>query len=671
MVRADKAIEERIKKLREEIHYHNYRYYVLDSPVISDAEYDQLMRELIDLEEKHPHLITLDSPTQRVGAEPLEKFGTLRHTLPMLSLENAFDEVEAREFDHRLKRFLRLDGLIDYVAEPKMDGLAIEIVYEEGVLTVASTRGDGVVGEDVTQNVRTIKSIPLKLQSGEPIPARLEARGEVFLSLKAFREINQQRVQAGEPPFANPRNAAAGSLRQLDPKVTAARPLDFFSYGVGIVEGRPFDSQWEILTALPHWGIKVNPLIRRCQGIEECIDYFQELEDRRRSLGYEIDGMVIKVDSITLQDRLGTKARSPRWALAYKFPANQATTRVLDIKVQVGRTGTLTPVAIMEPVNVGGVEVSRATLHNQDEVARKDIRIGDSVLVQRAGEVIPEVVKPIPEKRTGKEKSFTMPEKCPVCRAKIVQLPGEVAMRCPNTSCPAQVKESITHFASKTGMDIEGLGEKIVAQLVDYNIIKDMADLYYLTREQIIALERFAEKSTSNILEAIEKSKETSLPRFLYALGIRYVGEKMAQILAEKFDSLEAIRKATKEQLMELDEVGPQVAASVTTYFAEKKNQDVIKRLLSAGVTPGAPISFGGRPLVGKSFVFTGGLSSFSRDEAKNKVKELGGMVSSSVSRKTSYVVVGKDPGSKLARATELGVKVLTEEDFKKIVRTK
>lgn len=668
MVKADKGIEERIKKLREDIHYHNYRYYILDSPVISDAEYDRLMRELIELEEKYPYLITSDSPTQRVGAAPLEKFGTVRHTLPMLSLENAFNEADAREFDQRIKRFLRMDGLVNYVAEPKMDGLAIEIVYEDGVLGAASTRGDGVTGEDVTQNVRTIKSIPLRLQRGESIPRRLEARGEVFLSLKAFKELNQQRIRDGEPPFANPRNAAAGSLRQLDPKVTAGRPLDFFGYGVGMVEGRSFTSQWEILTGLPQWGIKVNPLIRLCKGIEECIDYFQELEGRRRSLAYEIDGMVIKVDSLALQDRLGVKTRSPRWAVAYKFPANQASTRVLNIQVQVGRTGTLTPVAIMESVNIGGVEVSRATLHNQDEIARKDIRIGDTVLIQRAGEVIPEVVKSVPEKRTGKEKEFVMPERCPVCGARVVQLPEEVAVRCPNASCPAQVKESITHFASKGGMDVEGLGEKIVAQLVDSGIIKDAADLYYLSREQILALERFAARSTENILVAIDKSKQTSLSRFLYALGIRYVGEKTAQILAEKFGSLEAIEKAFMEQLMEIDEIGPQVAASVTTFFAEKKNQDVIHRLLAAGVSPAPPVPTGLRPLAGQSFVFTGGLESFSRDEAKNKVKERGGIVSSSASRKTNYVVAGKDPGSKLARARELGVTILTEEEFKKLI---
>jgi len=670
MEKTTKEIEQSIKKLREDIHYHNYCYYVLDSPVISDAEYDRLMRELIELEEKYPHLITPDSPTQRVGAAPLEKFGTVRHALPMLSLENAFDKAEAREFEQRIKRFLRMDGFIDYVVEPKMDGLAIEIVYEDGLLSTASTRGDGVTGEDVTQNVRTIKSIPLSLQRGESIPRRLEARGEVFLSLKAFKEINQQRIRDGEPPFANPRNAAAGSLRQLDTRVTAGRPLDFFAYGVGVVEGRSFNGQWETLTALPKWGIKVNPLIRCCKGIEACIDYFRELEGRRRDLDYEIDGMVIKVDSFVLQDRLGVKARSPRWAVAYKFPANQSSTRILDIQVQVGRTGTLTPVAIMEPVSIGGVEVSRATLHNQDEIARKDIRIGDTVLIQRAGEVIPEVVKSIPEKRTGEEKKFVMPERCPVCEARVVQLPDEVAVRCPNASCPAQVKESITHFASKGGMDIEGLGEKIVAQLVDSGIIKDVADLYYLTREQILALERFAARSTENILAAIDKSKQTTLPRFLYALGIRYVGEKTALILAEKFGSLEAIEKAFMEQLMEIDEIGPQVAASVTTFFAENKNQDVIRRLLAAGVSPAPPLSTGPRPLAGQSFVFTGGLESFSRDEAKNKVKELGGIVSSSASRKTNYVVAGKDPGSKLTKGRELGVTVLTEEEFKRLIGT-
>ncbi len=669
MTKADAGIEARVKQLRDEINYHNYRYYVLDSPVISDVEYNRLMRELMELEEERPALVTADSPTQRVGAAPLEKFETVRHTLPMLSLENAFDEGELREFDQRIKRFLRMEGSIQYVAEPKMDGLATELVYDEGALTVASTRGDGVSGENVTQNVRTIRSIPLRLQAGGPVPSRLEVRGEVFLSHRAFREINEQRLKAGAPVFANPRNAAAGSLRQLDPRVTASRPLDFFGYGVGVVEGVPFSRHWDVLTAVKGWGLRVNPLIRLCHGIEDCIEYYRGIEAQRPSLDYEIDGVVIKVDALNLQERLGTKARSPRWAVAYKFAATQVNTRVLDIRVQVGRTGTLTPVAILEPVNVAGVEVSRATLHNQDEVARKDVRIGDTVLVQRAGEVIPEVVMSVPEMRTGQEQRFTMPETCPECGAKVVRLPDEVAVRCPNMSCPAQVKESIIHFASKGGMDIDGLGEKIVGQMVDAGLIKDVADLYYLNREQILALERFAEKSTENMLASIEKSKHSSLTRFLYALGIRYVGEKMAEILANKFGTLDALRGAAKESLMEIDEVGPQVAESVTTYFGEEKNRDVIKRLLGAGVSPVPPVAVTGKPLAGQSFVFTGGLASFSRDEAKNRVKELGGTVSSSVSRKTTYVVVGKEPGSKLSKARELAVRALTEEEFRDLVR--
>lgn len=665
---SEKGIEERIKKLREEINYHNFRYYVLDSPVVSDAEYDRLMRELVDLENSYPHLITPDSPSQRVGAKPLEKFETVRHTLPMLSLENAFDEKEVRDFDERIKRFLRIESKIDYVAEPKMDGLATEIVYEDGLLTVASTRGDGVFGENITQNVRTIRSIPLKLRSERPVPSRLEVRGEIFLSLKAFKQINEERMRKGEPLFANPRNAAAGSVRQLDPRITASRPLDFYGYGLGMVEDGLFSRQWDTLSALQDWGLKVNPMIRLCRGIEECLDFYREMVEMRRTLPYEIDGIVLKVDPFELQERLGTKARSPRWAIAYKFAATQVNTKIVDIRVQVGRTGTLTPVAILEPVNVGGVQVSRATLHNQDEIARKDIRIGDTVLVQRAGEVIPEVVMSIPEMRSGEEKQFVMPEKCPECNAGVVRLPGEVAVRCPNMSCPAQVKERIVHFASKGGMDIEGLGEKTVSHMVDSGLVRNIADSYYLKPEELKTLAHFAEKSAANMLASIEKSKETTLSRFIYALGIRFVGEKMAQILADRFGDLNALTDASKEQLMEIDGVGPQVAESITAYFSEPQNQEVIGRILAAGVRP-VSISYRTQQfLAGKAFVFTGGLSSLSREEAKNKVKELGGTVSSSVSHKTDYVVVGEEPGSKLAKARELGIKILTENEFKELI---
>lgn len=661
-------IEERIRKLREEINYHNYRYYVLDSPIVSDAEYDRLMRELLDLENSYPHLITPDSPSQRVGAKPLEKFETVRHTLPMLSLENAFDEKEVRDFDERIKRFLRIESRIDYVAEPKMDGLATEVVYEDGILTVASTRGDGVFGENITQNVRTIRSIPLKLRSEMPAPSRLEVRGEIFLSLKAFKQINEGRMRKGEPLFANPRNAAAGSVRQLDSKITASRPLDFYGYGAGTVEGGLFSRQWDTLSALQDWGIKVNPLIRLCRGIEECLNFYGEMVEMRRTLPYEIDGIVLKVDAFELQERLGTKARSPRWAIAYKFAATQVNTKVLDIRVQVGRTGTLTPVAILEPVNVGGVRVSRATLHNQDEIERKDIRIGDTVLVQRAGEVIPEVVMSVPEMRSGEEKQFVMPEKCPECNAEVVRLPGEVAVRCPNISCPAQVKERIIHFASKGGMDIEGLGEKTVSHMVDSGLVDDIADLYYLKAEDLKDLAHFADKSTANMLVSIEKSKETTLSRFIYALGIRFVGEKMAQILADRFGDLKALTGASKEQLMEIDEVGPQIAVSMTAHFNEPQNREVIGRILAAGVRP-VSISYGTQQsLADKTFVFTGGLSSLSREEAKNKIKELGGTISSSVSHKTDYVVVGGEPGSKLAKARELGIRILTEDEFKELI---
>lgn len=663
------GVQKKLKELRDGVSYHNYRYYVLDSPVISDAEYDRLMRQLVELEQQYPEMITPDSPTQRIGAAPLEKFETVRHSIPMLSLENAFADNEIKEFDERIKRFLRLEGPVDYVAEPKMDGLAVEIVYEAGRLVVASTRGDGIIGENVTQNVRTIKSIPLKLQNGEDIPPYLEVRGEVFLTLRAFHDINQQRLRQGEPPFANPRNAAAGSLRQLDPRITASRPLDFYAYGVGVIEGRKFETQLETLSNLSRWGLKVNPLTRECNGIEECLAFYNDLSSKRHSLSYEIDGTVIKVNFMALQERLGTKARSPRWAIAHKFEATQVNTRVNDITVQVGRTGTLTPVALLEPVQVGGVEVSRATLHNQDEVARKDIRIGDTVLVQRAGDVIPEVVMSIPEKRTGKERKFEMPANCPECGAAVIRLPGEVAVRCPNMSCPAQVKESIIHFASKGGMDIEGLGERIVSQMVDSGLIQDVADLYYLGADEIETLPNFAEKATMNLLDSLDRSKSTTLSRFLYALGIRFVGEKMAQVLSGGFGSFEALRHAAKESLIDIDEVGPQVAESVVTYFGEKRNQTVINRLLAAGITVQTPEKETGQRLDALSFVFTGGLESFSREEAKNRVKDLGGTVSSSVSRKVSYVVAGKDPGSKLLKAQELGIPVLTEEEFKDLIQ--
>lgn len=660
----------RIKELRDQIHYHNYRYYVLDDPVISDAEFDRLMQELLRLEEEYPELVTPDSPTQRIGAEPLEKFESVPHRIPMLSLENAFSEAEAREFDERLKRFLKTDEEFDYVVEPKMDGCAVELVYERGRLTVGSTRGDGYRGENVTQNLRTIHTIPLQLLTlEEPAPELLEVRGEVYMDIEEFKKLNQERLARGEPPFANPRNAAAGSLRQLDPKVTASRPLFIYCYGVGEVRGRTFESQWELLQTFKRWGIRVNPLIERCRGIEPAIAYHHRLEHQRHGLSYETDGVVIKVDSLELQERLGTKTRSPRWALAYKFAATQATTRVRAIVVNVGRTGAVTPMAVMDPVEVGGVTVSRATLHNEDEVARKDVRVGDAVLIQRAGDVIPEVVKVIKEERPPDAQPFKMPSRCPVCGTPLVRPPGEAVTRCPNPDCQGALRRSILHFASKGAMDIDGLGEKIIDQLLEEGLIEKVSDLYRLTDGDLIPLERFAEKSAANLVAAIQHSKKVPLARFINALGIRYVGEATAQLLAQHFGSLEELARADEEELLQVEGIGPQVARAIREYFQNPKNQELLRELQELGVKPLPPVKPPETPLAGKTFVFTGGLEHFSREEAKVLVIARGGKVSSSVSAKTDYVVVGAEPGSKFAKAKELGVTILDEAAFRDLIQ--
>jgi DNA ligase (NAD+) len=659
----------RVQELREQLNYHNYRYYVLDDPVVSDAEFDRLMTELTRLEETYG-LATPDSPTQRVGAQPLDKFESVRHRQPMLSLENAFSEAEAREFDERLKRFLRTETEFDYVLEPKMDGCAVELVYENGRFTVGSTRGDGYRGENVTQNLKTIHTIPLTLlMEAEPAPALLEIRGEVYMDLAEFKKLNDTRLEKGEPAFANPRNAAAGSLRQLDPKITAARPLKIYCYGVGEVRGRSFDSQWEVLESLKKWGLRVNPMIERDRGIEAAIAYHRKLEHQRHGLPYEIDGMVIKVDSLALQERLGSKTRSPRWALAFKFEATQATTRVLDIEVNVGRTGAVTPMAVMEPVEVGGVTVSRATLHNEDEVARKDVRVGDTVLVQRAGDVIPEVVKVILEERPPDARPFKMPAQCPVCGTELVRPAGEKVTRCPNPECFGSQTRGIQYFAGKNAMDIDGLGEKIVQQLVEEGLVKDVSDLYQLTEGDLIPLARFAEKSAQNIISAIQSRKEVPMWRLINALGIRYVGEATAQVLARHFQKLEDLMAASKEELLQVEGVGEQVAESIRDFFRNERHQALIRRLQEAGVRGLPPEAPAASPLAGKTFVFTGGLPHFSREEAKAQVTARGGKVSSSVSAKTDYVVVGADPGSKLARARELGVTTLEEVEFAELLR--
>jgi len=666
-----KEIRERVQRLRKEIEYHNYRYYVLNDPVISDPEYDALMRELEELERQYPELITPNSPTQRVGAPPLEEFGTVEHTIPMLSLANAFNEEEVLEFDRRVKRFLGTDQDVEYTAEPKMDGVAVEVVYERGELVVGSTRGDGYRGEDITQNIRTIRTIPLFLmEDKEPVPERLAVRGEVYMEIEDFKRLNREREERGEAPFANPRNAAAGSLRQLDPSITARRPLNIFFYGIGEVVGREFESQWEVLQTLPKWGLRVNPLVELCPDIQRAVQYYRRILDLKDELPYEMDGVVLKVNSFELQRRLGEVSRSPRWAVAFKFPAEEATTRVLDIVVQVGRTGVLTPVALLEPVQVGGVEVKRATLHNMDEIERKDVRVGDTVLVHRAGEVIPEIIKVMKEKRTGKERKFQMPDRCPVCGSQVVRFPGEVAYRCIGISCPAQLKGRIRHFASRRAMDIDGLGEKLIDQLVEKGLVKDLADIYYLRKEQLVDLERMAEKSAQNLLDAIEKSKDTTLARFLYALGIRHVGEHLAQVLAEHLGSLERFFTVDRDELLQIPEVGPEVAESVVRFFKDEGNRRVIEKMLRAGVRVEEPTEAAevARPLEGKVFVFTGALEGITREDAKRLVEQLGGRTASSVSRRVDYVVVGKDAGSKYDRARELGLTIIDEEEFKRLV---
>jgi DNA ligase (NAD+) len=661
------AIRKKVEKLREEIEYHNYRYYVLDQPEIPDAQYDRLMRELEKIEEEYPELRSPNSPTQRVGAPPLEEFKIVRHSIPMLSLANAFDESEARDFDKRVKKFLGSSSDTSYVAEPKLDGLAVELVYERGQFVVGSTRGDGVNGENITQNLRTIKTIPLRLIRKEiPVPERLEVRGEVIMQLDKFKSLNRKREEMGEPHFANPRNAAAGSVRQLDSKITAERPLEIYCYGLGEIRGRTFKTHWEILQTFPKWGLRTNPHIQKCQNIDEVLEYYHEMNEKREKLPYEIDGIVIKVDHLDLQTRLGEISRSPRWALAFKFQPKQETTKILDIRVQVGRTGALTPVAVMEPVKVGGVEVSRATLHNQDEVDKKDVRIGDTVIIQRAGDVIPEVVQVITSKRTGSEKKFRMPSKCPVCGAEVVR--EEAIYRCIGLDCSAQLKGRIKHFASKRAMDIEGLGVKLIDQLVEKGLVKDVADIYYIKKEDLIALERMADKSAQNIIDAIEKSKEKPLSKFLYSLGVRHVGEHISELLVRHFLRLEDFFRPSEEDLMKVEEVGPEVAASVVQFFRDKKNRESIDRLKKAGVKVIEPKAKERGKLAGKVFVFTGALQAFGRDEARNLVETLGGMTASSVSKKVDFVVVGEDPGSKLDKAKELGINTLTEEEFKKMI---
>jgi len=664
-------IIKKIEELREKIRYYNYRYYVLDDPTVSDAEYDRLMRDLIELEEKYPRYITPYSPTQRVGIKPVSGFTTVKHITPMLSLANAFSTEEIRAFDQRIKKLIP-EQKLEYVVELKIDGLAVALIYENGIFVRGATRGDGVTGEEVSSNLRTVKTIPLKL-FGEDIPPHIEVYGEVYMKKSDFKKLNKERIKSGESLFANPRNAAAGSVRQLDPRITAQRHLDTFIYRATFSEGNNFNTHIEVLNYLKKIGFKVNPQIKLCQDIEEAINYCQKWIEKKEELDYEIDGMVVKVNSLKMREELGSTTRSPRWAIAYKFPAQQLTTKVQNIIVQVGRTGALTPVAILDPVRISGSVVQRATLHNEDEIRRKDVRIGDIVLIQKAGEVIPEVVKVIKEKRTGKEMEFVMPSQCPVCGAKVFRPEGEVVSRCNSLTCPAQIKERIRHFASRNAMDIEGLGPAIIDQLVENGLIINISNLYFLKRYDLISLERMAEKSADNLMNAIEKSKNRSFANLIYGLGIRYVGVHTSEVITRYFPTLDKLRKINLEELIEINEIGPKIAESIILFFKEKENLAIIERLRSAGLNFNLEEEKMRKEkvaqiLAGKQFVLTGTLKDFTRTQAKKIIIELGGRVTDSVSKKTDYVVAGEEPGSKYQKAQELGVNIINEEEFKKLI---
>ena len=662
------SVRREVHRLREVIAEHDHRYYVLDDPVISDGEYDRLFRRLLELEERYPDLVTPDSPTQRVGGRPLERFGEVRHPLPMLSLENVFSAEELRSFSDKIRRYLEQDGEITWVAEPKMDGLAVELIYEQGRLVTGSTRGDGVVGEEITAQLRTIRDIPLVLRSahhrqGSP----LVVRGEVFLERQGFARLNRERAEAGEPLFANPRNAAAGSLRQLDPAVTARRPLRFFAYALAEPAAVPCSRQSELLTWLQEAGFPINPHVRLCSSLAEVEDRYRELAELRSELPYEIDGMVVKVDDLALQRRLGNTARAPRWAVAWKFPATQATSRIVGVDFQVGRTGVVTPVARLEPVRVDGVLVQRATLHNQDEIVRKDLRIGDRVLIQRAGDVIPEVIKPLTGERNGTDQVITFPEQCPVCCHRLERGAGEAAIRCPNSHCPAQRLQNLVHFAGKAGLDIEGLGEKNMEQLMREGLVHDLPDLFSLDPDQVSRLEGWGEKSARNLADSLARARRVDLARFLAALGIFHVGEVTADLLARHFGSLENIMAAGKEELMDVEGIGAQVADSIVEYFSDPSTRSMLDRLRELGLEI-LPPAQEKRPLAGRVFLFTGTLAAMGRNEAKQRVRDLGGQVVSGLSGRVTDLVAGAKAGAKREKARERGVRILDEDEFLQLI---
>ena len=659
----------RIDRLREQLNRHSYLYYVLDNPEIPDSEYDRLYRELQQLEQIYPERVTPDSPTQRVGEQPLKSFSQVTHRIPMLSLDNVFSVEELEAFFKRIGDRLALDGALECNAEPKLDGLAVSLVYENGLFVQAATRGDGATGEDVTQNVKTVHSVPLRL-NGKNIPALLEVRGEIFMPKAGFNKLNQRALEQGEKTFVNPRNAAAGSLRQLDPRITASRPLAFYGYSTGAVEGGSLpDTQHKVLLQLQKWGLPVCPEVKLARGLDGCVEYYEAIQQLRDNLPYDIDGVVYKVNSITLQQKLGFVARAPRWAIAHKFPAQEEVTYISNVDFQVGRTGAITPVARLDPVFVGGVTVSNATLHNMDEIERKDIRIGDKVFIRRAGDVIPEVVRVVPGSRKKNVRKIRLPKKCPVCGSDIERIEGEAVARCTGgLICKAQRTEAIKHFASRKAMDIDGLGDKLVEQMVESGMIESVVDLYRLSIEQVAGLERMGQKSAENLMSAIDNSRKPVLAKLIYALGIREVGEATARSLASSLGNLQAIMNAEEEILQQIPDIGPVVAKHITHFFAQDHNQQVINELLKEIDIQSPAVTGDKQILAGKTFVITGTLSDMTRDEAKELLQSAGAKVSGSVSAKTDYLLAGEKTGSKLTKAEKLGVEVIDEARLRELL---
>ncbi|ELB2150883.1 NAD-dependent DNA ligase LigA [Vibrio parahaemolyticus] len=666
------SVHQRLEELKESLHYHAVRYYVEDNPEIPDAEYDRLMRELLEIEAQHPDLVTVDSPSQRVGGKPLSEFSQVTHEVPMLSLDNAFDDSELDSFHKRAQDRIGGESIKQYCCEPKLDGLAVSLLYENGILVQAATRGDGTTGENITENVRTINAIPLKLR-GDDWPARLEVRGEVFMPKAGFEKLNELARQKGEKVFVNPRNAAAGSLRQLDSRITASRPLSFYAYSVGVVQGADLAaSHYERFLQIKSWGLPMCPETKRVDSLADVKTYYQDILQRRDALPYEIDGVVIKIDDIAVQERLGFVARAPRWAIAYKFPAQEEITTLNEVEFQVGRTGAITPVAKLEPVFVGGVTVSNATLHNADEIERLQVKIGDQVVIRRAGDVIPQVVSVIKERRPETARDIIFPTQCPVCGSHVERIEGEAVTRCTGgLVCQAQRKQALKHFVSRKALDVDGLGDKVIEQLVDREMVETPVDLFKLSAGVLTVLERMGPKSAQNIVNALEKSKLTTLPRFLYSLGIREVGEATAANLAQHFKSLEAIQAATEEQLIAVQDIGVVVAKHITTFFEEEKNQAVVQDLLAQGIhwpEVSTPEQGAELPLEGKTVVLTGTLSQLGRTEAKEALQSLGAKVTGSVSKKTDILFAGENAGSKLTKAQELGIEIKTEQDLLELI---